>query len=145
MRRLRARWLGRLAYAEAWDLQRAIHEGRVDGRHDDDYLLLLEHPPVYTLGRGADRTNLLRDPTDLEGIGAEVVDVDRGGDVGCAPLPGKEKPFLAHSDPPGVFRGSHFGGPSRLCGGSPGRAWDPGSRPEQEWRADRVLATPLHK
>ena len=52
---LRSRWLGRLPYAEAWDLQKAIHEGRVDGRTGDDYLLLLEHPPVYTIGRFSDR------------------------------------------------------------------------------------------
>ena len=48
---LRSRWLGRLQYTEAWDLQRAIHEGKVKGRTLDDYLLLLEHPPVFTIGR----------------------------------------------------------------------------------------------
>ena len=58
-RRLRARWLGRLPYDEAWDLQRALHEGRVEGRTPDDYLLLLEHPPVYTIGRFGDQGNLL--------------------------------------------------------------------------------------
>ena len=46
MSRLRARWLGRLPYAEAWDLQRAIHDGRASGRTADDYLLLLEHPTL---------------------------------------------------------------------------------------------------
>ena len=50
---LRTRWLGRLPYGEAWDLQRAFHEGRATGRTEDDYLLLLEHPPVFTLGYGA--------------------------------------------------------------------------------------------
>ncbi|NIR35946.1 MAG: lipoate-protein ligase B, partial [Actinobacteria bacterium] len=48
---LRVRWLGRLPYAEAWDLQKALWEGRVKGRSVWDYLLLLEHPHVYTIGR----------------------------------------------------------------------------------------------
>ena len=42
---MRIRWLGRVPYREAWDLQRAIA-----WRSDHDYLLLLEHPPVYTVG-----------------------------------------------------------------------------------------------
>ena len=42
---LHARWLGRVPYEEADRLQRAFHE-----RAGDDYLLLLEHPHVYTLG-----------------------------------------------------------------------------------------------
>ena len=75
---LRVRWLGRLPYTEAWDLQRAIHEGRAVGRTDDDYLLLLEHPPVFTIGRNGDGSNLL---VDRIGLGAEVHHVDRGGDI----------------------------------------------------------------
>ena len=59
---LRTRWLGRLAYDEAWDLQRAFWEGRRDGRTADDYLLLLEHPHVYTVGRNGDGSNLLVEP-----------------------------------------------------------------------------------
>ncbi|MCB2223069.1 MAG: lipoyl synthase [Actinobacteria bacterium] len=79
--RLRARWLGRLPYDEAWDLQRALHEGRVEGRTPDDYLLLLEHPPVYTVGRFGDRANVLVPQGALEEAGAQVRMVDRGGDV----------------------------------------------------------------
>jgi lipoyl synthase len=75
---LRVRWLGRLPYTEGWDLQRAIHEGKVVGRTSDDYLLLLEHPPVFTVGRNGDGSNLL---VDRAGLGAEVHDVDRGGDI----------------------------------------------------------------
>jgi hypothetical protein len=40
---------------EAWDLQRPIHEGRVRAAPVDDYLLLLEHPHVYTVGRNGRR------------------------------------------------------------------------------------------
>ncbi len=81
MTRLRARWLGRLPYQEAWDLQRAFHEGRASGRAADDYLLLLEHPHTYTVGRSGDEANLLVSPEELARLGAEVHHVDRGGDV----------------------------------------------------------------
>lgn len=81
MTRLRARWLGRMPYAEAWDLQRAIHDGRAAGRTGDDYLLLLEHPPTYTIGRFGSAANLLVPDDALIGLGAEVFRVDRGGDV----------------------------------------------------------------
>lgn len=78
---LRTRWLGRLPYAEAWDLQRAFHEGRVQGRTPDDYLLLLEHPPVFTIGRNGDSSNLLVGMNGAVEGGAEVHHVDRGGDI----------------------------------------------------------------
>lgn len=78
---LRSRWLGRLQYTEAWDLQRAIHEGRAKGRTADDYLLLMEHPPVFTIGRNGDSSNLLVDRSAVTEAGAEVHHVDRGGDI----------------------------------------------------------------
>ena len=81
MTQLRTRWLGRLAYVEAWDLQRAFHEGRVQGRSVDDYLLLVEHPPVFTIGRNGDAANLLADRSEVLAKGAEVHHVDRGGDI----------------------------------------------------------------
>src|SRR4051794_8044945 len=70
---LRARWLGRVPYGEADRLQRALHE-----RATDDYLLLLEHPHVFTLGTGADPTHVLVPPASL---GADLARTDRGGDV----------------------------------------------------------------
>src|SRR5580698_6797304 len=70
---LRVRWLGRVPYAEAHALQRAVHD---HGR--DDHLLVLEHPHVFTLGVHADRSHVLVDP---ESVGAEIVVSDRGGDV----------------------------------------------------------------
>lgn len=73
---LRVRWMGRLDYEEAWDLQRAFWEGRVEGRSHDDYLLLVEHPPTYTVGRNGDGSNLKTDSPP-----GEVHYVDRGGDV----------------------------------------------------------------
>jgi lipoic acid synthetase len=84
--RLRTRWLGRLAYDEAWDLQRAIWEGRTGAspsgvRTGDDYLLLVEHPHVYTVGRNGDGSNLLVDPDRLSALSATIHHVDRGGDI----------------------------------------------------------------
>jgi lipoic acid synthetase len=60
-------------YEEASDLQRALHE-----RTSDDYLLLLEHPHVYTLGTRADPAHVLVPPAR---VGADLVRTDRGGDV----------------------------------------------------------------
>jgi len=70
---VRVRWLGRVPYREAWALQRALCR-----RSTDDYLLLLEHPAVYTLGSHAAAEHVLVDPAS---VGAEAVRVDRGGDV----------------------------------------------------------------
>lgn len=81
MTQLRTRWLGRIPYTEAWDLQRAFHEGRARGRTADDYLLLLEHPPVFTIGRNGDSSNLLVGMNGAHDRGAEVHHIDRGGDI----------------------------------------------------------------
>ena len=70
---LRVRRLGLVRYQEAYALQRALAR-----RGRDDYLLLLEHPHVYTLGVRADPSHVLRDPAS---VGAELVRADRGGDV----------------------------------------------------------------
>jgi hypothetical protein len=70
-----------MPYREAWDLQRAFHRGRASGRAADDYLLLLEHPPTFTLGTGGDAAHVLTAPGELARLGAEVLRVDRGGDV----------------------------------------------------------------
>ncbi|MGI9596473.1 MAG: lipoyl synthase [Acidimicrobiales bacterium] len=69
---LHVRWLGRVGYREAWDLQHQLHRGSAD------HLLLLEHAPVYTIGRSGRPDNLLIDPAS---VGAELVRVDRGGDI----------------------------------------------------------------
>lgn len=79
--RFRVRWLGRLPYDEAWDLQRAFWEGRTEGRTHDDYLLLVEHPHTYTVGRNGDGSNLLLAEDRLAEVGAELHHVDRGGDI----------------------------------------------------------------
>lgn len=69
-------YLGRQPYRPVWELQRRLHAWRVAGKIPD-VVLLLEHQPVYTLGKHADARNLLTSrPAD-----AEVVATDRGGDV----------------------------------------------------------------
>jgi lipoic acid synthetase len=70
---LRVRWLGRVRYADALGLQRGLW---ADG--SDDWLLLLEHPGVYTMGVRASSEHILVDPA---AVGAELVASDRGGDV----------------------------------------------------------------
>jgi lipoic acid synthetase len=70
---LHIRWLGTVPYGEASDLQHALFENGTN-----DWLLLLEHPHVYTLGANADPTNVLVDPAT---VGAECLRTDRGGDV----------------------------------------------------------------
>ena len=77
----RGRWLGRLSYEGAWDLQKAMWEGLVEDRAADDYLLLLEHPHVYTVGRNGNGANLLVSDGRLAELGARRFDIDRGGDV----------------------------------------------------------------
>jgi lipoic acid synthetase len=69
---LHARWLGRVEYEEALDLQHSLFAS------SDAYLLLLEHPHVYTLGVRTDPTHLLVDPAR---VGARALWTDRGGDI----------------------------------------------------------------
>lgn len=72
--------LGRLAYREAWALQGRAVAKRVAGEIPD-LLILVEHPHVYTLGRGGHAENVLRDASAPPDQSAEVLWVDRGGDV----------------------------------------------------------------
>ncbi|MEA2610244.1 MAG: lipoyl(octanoyl) transferase [Chloroflexota bacterium] len=75
-----ATWLGRLGYHEALALQRQLVAARADDRIGDR-LLLLEHPPVLTLGRNADPAHILASAETLHARGIEVVQVERGGEV----------------------------------------------------------------
>ncbi len=73
--------LGRMPYGDALVLQREVAHARIDGRLVDDALLLVEHPPVITLGRGTHAANLLTPVDVLASRGVETFDVERGGDV----------------------------------------------------------------
>src|ERR1700735_4012429 len=104
--------LGRLPYTEAMAIQQQV----VAARKQDliaDTLLLLEHPPVLTLGRNAHRSNILASDDLLTQRGVEVHEVNRGGDVTYhgpgqiigypildlrGDLPGKKGPYLGPVD-----------------------------------------------
>jgi lipoyl(octanoyl) transferase len=84
--------LGRMGYSECWDLQRSLFDcvleakrtGEVDKDllgHEAGWLLLVEHNPVYTLGKSGKDENMLVSEAYLRSIGAEFFRIDRGGDV----------------------------------------------------------------
>jgi len=73
-------FLGRVAYSTALQLQRTLVEMRKAARIENT-LLLLEHPPVITLGRNARLANVLAPPEFLAQRDVELFDIDRGGDV----------------------------------------------------------------
>jgi lipoyl(octanoyl) transferase len=72
--------LGTVAYRPTWELQDELADQR-RGRRIGDRLLLLEHFPVYTIGRGGDEANLLATPERLRELGTELLRIDRGGDI----------------------------------------------------------------
>ncbi|HEV7300907.1 MAG TPA: lipoyl(octanoyl) transferase LipB [Tepidisphaeraceae bacterium] len=72
--------LGQMPYRDAWAEQQRVHEAVVGGA--EEQLLLVEHPPVVTLGRRPDVVrNLISTPEQLAARGVELVETDRGGDV----------------------------------------------------------------
>jgi lipoyl(octanoyl) transferase len=76
----RALWLGRRRYHEVHALQKSLVEARMRGAIGD-VVLLLEHEPVITLGRGAHQENVLADAPTLAGRGVDLAATGRGGDV----------------------------------------------------------------
>lgn len=73
--------LGRRSYQSVLDLQRAMRLARLDGSLSHDALLLVEHDPVFTLGRGTRDSSLPFAPDALRAHGADVIEIERGGDV----------------------------------------------------------------
>jgi len=76
---LRATALGRVGYVEGWRLQEAVAARLIAG--GPERLLLLEHDPVYTIGRRGTLEHLTASPAELRAAGASVYRVDRGGDI----------------------------------------------------------------
>ncbi|HTE45513.1 MAG TPA: lipoyl(octanoyl) transferase LipB [Gemmatimonadaceae bacterium] len=81
MRELWVEHLGAVPYAQALELQRQVARARIAGTISEDVLLLVEHPPVVTLGRSSKERNLLASPELLAAGGVELFEVERGGDV----------------------------------------------------------------
>lgn len=86
--------LGIRSYREVWELQRRLQRERIEPKLTGaavagtaeplklpDLLLFVEHPPVYTLGKSGKGANMLITPARLEQIGADYVEIDRGGDI----------------------------------------------------------------
>ncbi|MDR0420408.1 MAG: lipoyl(octanoyl) transferase LipB [Prevotellaceae bacterium] len=77
--------LGILNYRDAWTKQQLLFERLKEekntGKPSINYLLFVEHPHVYTLGRNGDRQNMLIDAIQLQAKNAEFIQVDRGGDI----------------------------------------------------------------
>jgi lipoyl(octanoyl) transferase len=71
---------GRVPYAEGLELQRQLIEARYEGRIGNT-LVLLEHPPVLTLGRNASRAHIIANDEFLAYRGVEIHEINRGGDV----------------------------------------------------------------
>jgi lipoyl(octanoyl) transferase len=77
---IQALYLGRMGYDEALRLQEELVALRQQGRMENT-LLLLEHPPVLTLGRNANRSNVLASDELLAARGVTLHNINRGGDV----------------------------------------------------------------
>ena len=73
--------LGTVPYADALELQRAVARARIAGELAQDVLLLVEHPPVVTLGRSTKQQHVTTSPALLAAHGVELYEVERGGDV----------------------------------------------------------------
>ncbi len=77
-RALTASWLGRVDYGDAWEAQRELFLARLDADCGDS-LMLLEHPPTYTLGRRALEEDLVYKEAQRAARGISLFNVDRGG------------------------------------------------------------------
>ncbi|MDQ3016121.1 MAG: lipoyl(octanoyl) transferase LipB [Bacteroidota bacterium] len=79
--------LGLIRYKEAWDLQTRLHKELVDNKRAGypnppiHYLLLCEHPPVFTLGKSGSEQNLRINTEQLEEYQIEYFKINRGGDI----------------------------------------------------------------
>jgi len=72
--------LGKIDYQSAWDLQKEIFDLRLHNKTEDTFFLL-EHPHTYTLGKVAEKENLISTKEQLKELGISVYEIDRGGDI----------------------------------------------------------------
>jgi lipoyl(octanoyl) transferase len=81
MNTVEIKWHGRVAYQTAWEWQKGLAAERKGGQALPGKLLLLEHPPTYTLGRNGRLENLLLNEEELAEQGIGLFRVERGGDI----------------------------------------------------------------
>lgn len=79
-RKLNATYIPMIDYAEAWELQKSIVK-QIDKEERPETLLLLQHPPTYTLGTDRHPEHLLLSGEQLQERGISVYEIDRGGDI----------------------------------------------------------------
>jgi len=72
--------LGRTEYKSTWDLQKKLVNLRANGKLPD-CLIMTEHEPVLTMGRGTSKSNLLSAPEELQKLNIELYKIERGGDI----------------------------------------------------------------
>ena len=77
---------GRNPYRMVWELQKELFSGLIEekrrsGKVEKEYLIFVEHDPVYTMGRRAKETNMLMSNEWLEQRGIECIAIERGGDI----------------------------------------------------------------
>jgi lipoate-protein ligase B len=70
-----------MAYQEVWEFQQAIVRARIEKNFSQDVILLVEHAPVFTLGRRGGIENLMVSDAFLKTSGIQVIQVERGGDI----------------------------------------------------------------
>ncbi|GGF87289.1 lipoyl(octanoyl) transferase LipB [Paenibacillus abyssi] len=80
MNKLDARFIPMIGYAEGWDLQKSYVK-QIDMEERSDTLLLLQHPPTYTIGSQRNPEHLLLNETELKEQGIDLFEIDRGGDI----------------------------------------------------------------
>ncbi|MFD2116032.1 lipoyl(octanoyl) transferase LipB [Paenibacillus yanchengensis] len=80
VRRLDAQYIGLMEYAAAWDLQKAYVKQLDEGEREDT-LLLLQHPPTFTIGTSKHMEHLLYTEEQLQERGITLFEIDRGGDI----------------------------------------------------------------
>lgn len=77
---LSARYIEMMPYGEAWELQKS-YVAEIDKGERDETLLLLQHPPTYTMGSDRHPEHLLLDEEELDKRGISLFQIDRGGDI----------------------------------------------------------------
>lgn len=78
---IKAAFLGRMSFNEAWNLQKRLWAERAEGRLQEDIFLFLEHDPVMTLGKGGSEANVLLRRSPVDGAEVPLVRINRGGEV----------------------------------------------------------------